>query len=93
MTESENSSAPAPDVSSKEYLRKIEQAKLLGVHPRTVSRLAERDPTFPPEIELMGGLLVRSVKDLKDWLEAKKKVGGLPVVRKRSSMSGKDAGT
>ena len=87
--ESDNSGAPAPD---KQYLRQVEQAKLLGVHPRTVRRLAERDPTFPPEIELMGGLLVRKRKDIEDWVEAKKKEGGLPVSRKRSSMSGEDAG-
>lgn len=59
-------------VPSKQYLRKVEQAQWLGVHPRTIKRIAADDPTFPPEIPLTGGLLVRSRAELEAWLEARR---------------------
>ncbi|SCK49511.1 hypothetical protein VAR608DRAFT_4932 [Variovorax sp. HW608] len=69
------------DLGSKQFLRKSEQARWLGVNPRTITRIAERDPTFPPEIRLSETLLVRSRQKLEIWLQAQTQESSAPEGR------------
>ena len=74
MTNNQPIPAVGPPIPpDKQLLRKFEQAKLLGCHPRTVTRIAASDPTFPPEIELTSGMKVRSRTEIEAWLEAKRR--------------------
>ncbi len=61
------------DLSSKQFLRKSEQARWFGVNPRTIKRWAEKYPTFPAEFELSEKMLVRSRLELEAWVQAHKK--------------------
>ena len=70
----------APPAVPRQFLRLREQASFLGVHPKTVSRLAARDETFPREFLLSEGVRVRSLAELEAWVRSKRegKRGGKP---------------
>jgi len=64
-------STAAPPVS-KQFLRIREQAAYLGVHPKTIGRLAARDQSFPAEFQLSEGVRVRSLSELEAWVRSKR---------------------
>lgn len=76
----------------RRYLRIREQAKYLGVNPKTVARWVEKDPSFPAEIELSEGshgVRVRDVDELDKWVASKKKITGGRSQRSRQQSSDK----
>jgi predicted DNA-binding transcriptional regulator AlpA len=62
----------------KRFMRINEQAEWLGVHPRTIVRIAASDPSFPPEIHLTEGLRVRKFTALEAWANAKEAAAQTP---------------
>jgi predicted DNA-binding transcriptional regulator AlpA len=59
----------------QEYLRVAQQAEYLGVHPKTIGRIAQSDPTFPAEVSISGGshgVRVRARREIDAWVASKR---------------------
>ena len=51
--------------------RKAVCKKLGGINPSTLWRLERNDPSFPPSVQLSGGIVGWFEHDLDHWLESK----------------------
>lgn len=54
-----------------ECLRLSNSAKYIGVSLTTLWRLGEKDPTFPPKIQITSRCCVYRKSDLDAWLASK----------------------
>lgn len=55
----------------QEHMRLKDAAKYLGLSLTTLWRLPEKDPTFPPKIQITSRCCVYRKSDLDEWLESK----------------------
>jgi predicted DNA-binding transcriptional regulator AlpA len=52
-------------------LRQADQARALGCSRWTVRRIAERDPTYPPQREISPGVVGVLAHELDAWLRSR----------------------
>lgn len=58
-------------MDENKFLRMKGVAALLGVSRHTLRRIIDRDPTFPPVVELAPGIRMWRARQVIEWLNRK----------------------
>jgi predicted DNA-binding transcriptional regulator AlpA len=58
-------------MDDNKFLRMKGVAAVIGVSRHTLRRIIERDPTFPPVVELSPGIRMWRERDVREWLNRK----------------------